>query len=351
MEGDEHAFDGLVETFSNTLAPNNPLDSNVLEPIDATFRTGKSWAGNDIESSALQNKVPSERYDAKDTEFAKWLASTKLGKQLGWSPKKIDYLIDQYSGGIGDILIPLNTKYAEENNPLSAKFTTDSVTNNKQLSQFYDTKNELAQRKASGLTDDTESFEAQYLNNVGTRISNLSSKRRDVEMSDLSDKEKIAQARELTKQINEEARTANNSYKKLGQTYEDYLKDDAFAEFITNNVGDDKTKGEKEAMVIEAARLYSYKDVLGGEYAVDKLPLSDKMQEKYEDSGIDADIFFEAYMSQKNVKGTPGDNGKSKPLSESENKKKAIDTAVGDDLSKAELEQLYGIFNISEKVW
>lgn len=350
-EGDDHAFDGLVDTFKNTLAPNNPAESNIYSPIDAVFRTGKSWSGNDIVSSALSNKVPSEQYDAKDTEFAKWLAASKLGKQFGWSPKKIDYLLDQYSGGIGDILIPMNTKYAEEGNPLSAKFMTDSVTNNKQLSRFYDTKTELAQRKTSGLTDDTESFESQYLNNVGDKISKLSSKRKDVEMSDLPDKEKIAQARELTSQINEEARNANNSYKKLGETYDKFMVDDALAQFVLKNVSDDKTEAEKEVMVMDAAKLYSYKEVLGGEYAVDKLNLSDKMQEKYEDSGIDADIFFEAYMAQKYESSDKDTKDKTIPLSKDKNRKTAIDNAVGDELSKAKKEELYGIFNISEKVW
>ena len=48
---------------------------------------------------------------------------------------KINYLLDQYGGGISDVALPLMTKQAE-NNPIEDKFTTDATMKSKYPGEF-----------------------------------------------------------------------------------------------------------------------------------------------------------------------------------------------------------------------
>lgn len=337
IEGDDRAFDGIVDTFQNTLAPNNPFDSNIYEPIDAAIRTNKAWNGSDIVSTTLENKVPSEQYDAKDTEFAKWLAGTKLGKKLKLSPKKIDYLIDQYSGGIGDILIPLNTKYAEGNNPLSAKFSTDSINNNKQLSRFYDDKTELSQKKTSGIATDKEQYQYKYLNDVGDEISDLNKQIREIEMSDMKDKDKIKQVTELRDQINTLAREANKNVDKYGETANDYSDDiyeDIFDSELYKNARDKEEFEKKIRNKVSTDANTKAKETLGDKNGAFKLNTT---IEELDDAGIPlADYYLSWYAANNLAQG-----------STYASKQKAIRDYT--DLTPEQEETLFEIFNIQYK--
>lgn len=336
-EGDKHAFDGLVDTFSNTLAPNNPIEDNIFAPLVA-MGTNKSWNGNDIVSSTLENKTSDLQYDAKDTELAKWLAGTDLGKKLGWSPKKIDYLLDQYSGGIGDVLIPMNTKYAEGGNALSAKFTTDSVTNNKQLSRFYDDKTELTKKKNSGTATEQEQYKYKYFTDVADDISELNKQKRDIEMSDLSDKEKISQVTEIQKQVNQLAKDANKNAQKYGEVADDYSDDiyeDIFNSEMYKNSYDQEKFTEKIREKVSKDANSKAKESLDPNKADIKLNYAIDELEEYD---IPLADYYLSYYAMNNL--AQGSSYSSK--------QKAIKDNV-DGLSNEQLDVLYGIFNIQYK--
>lgn len=78
-----------------------------------------------------------------------------------------------------------------------------------------------------------------------------------------------------------------------------------------------------------------------------------KVDERYndlEDMGIPLADYYIAWSAQKDVVSDKDANGKTIQLSASRKKKEAIDDAV-DNLNKKQMEYLYGIFDISDKVW
>ena len=105
------------------------MKNNIISPL-IQAKTNKAWYGGDLLPMRLKDKAPEDQFDESTDEFSKF-----LGKNLGISPYKINYVLDQYSGVIGDIGLPAITKEAEQGNgvigkafaPLTDKFTTDSV--------------------------------------------------------------------------------------------------------------------------------------------------------------------------------------------------------------------------------
>lgn len=82
-------------------------------------------------------------------------------------------------------------------------------------------------------------------------------------------------------------------------------------------------------------------------------PLNGSYTEKYKDAlkkGFTSDEFLKSYEAQKNVTSDKDSDGKTVYLSESKNKKKAIDEA-NKGMSREKLEQLYIYFDVPEKVW
>ena len=90
IEGKEVDWKSLVDTTINQLAPNNPITDNIIAPIKQTI-DNKSWFGGDIVNTRLQNLPVAEQYDESTDELSKF-----LGKNLKISPKKINYVLDQY---------------------------------------------------------------------------------------------------------------------------------------------------------------------------------------------------------------------------------------------------------------
>ena len=201
------AFSSWVDIAKTQIAPNSVFDSNVFAPI-MQVKKNESWSGNKIVSDSLSNPThPEEEYDAKTTSLSKW-----LGEKLHKSPKKIDYLIDQYSGGIGDIAQPFMTNYAESGdegvankifvNPLKSKFTADTVYSNKTVSNFYDTMEKLEGNKKSSKATLTDKAKYSYIYSSSMGISELYKQQREIQNNTkLSDSEKYKQARDKQKEI------------------------------------------------------------------------------------------------------------------------------------------------------
>lgn len=206
---------GLTETVGNSinsiidnLAPNNPLKENLISPI-MQAKNNKAWYGGDIEGTRLQKLPVAERTDEKTSEISNSISkvlssndiTSYIQNKLGLSPKKIDYVLDQYSGGIGDVILPMATPYAE-NNIIEDKFTTDSVLKNKKVEEFYSALENAELSKNSEFATDTDDLEYKYLSSVSKDVSSLYGEKRNIENSNLSDVEKKKQVREIQKQIN-----------------------------------------------------------------------------------------------------------------------------------------------------
>lgn len=179
----------------DNLAPNNPLDNNVISPIVQVAKN-KSWYGEDIVPMRLQDKPKSEQYDETTDSFSIW-----LGSKLNISPYKINYLLDQYGGGISDIALPMMTKQAE-NNVIEDKFTTDNTMKSKYPGEFFQKSDELKVKANSEKATEKDILEYKYMSSISEKMSDLYKQKREIQNSDKTDKEKKEKLKEVQKQIN-----------------------------------------------------------------------------------------------------------------------------------------------------
>ena len=221
VNGKDVDWGDFITTVGNQVAPSNPLRSNILA---AWFDTdlfdpsspGRTWYGGNIENQRLQNYAPGERYDSSTDIFSKW-----VGKQLGLSPKKINYLLDQYSGVVGDFLLPLLTPQAERD-PFSKAFTVDSVNSNRLSGDFYDTAEQLTYAANGG--DSTAKAASRFWSKQQKACSDLYAEIREIEESDLSDKEKKQKVKEVKAILNGIQKNALATLETYEGTVEKYLK-------------------------------------------------------------------------------------------------------------------------------
>ena len=263
LDGDKDAFKGFVNFASTQVAPNNPFENNIISPLVDVARN-ESWSGNKIVSDSKSNKEhPDEEFNEKTDEFSKW-----LGKQLNASPMKINYLIDQYSGGVGDVVLPTITPKttSKSTNPIeqafASKFTTDPVYSNKNLSVFYDTKEKYENEKKSVKGTQMDKLKYSYLNSQGMKIAELSKEQSKIQSdTSLSNKEKYEKAREIQKQINELAKKSvkdienieNNEYYAIvgDNTYRLVDNGDGTQSFSKDAYADShKKSAEKKGMAL-----------------------------------------------------------------------------------------------------
>ena len=195
MQGKDADWASFIETSLTQTAPENPLTASYWRPwLDAKLfdkdDPGKTWYGSDIENQRLRNLAPGQRYDTTTDALSKW-----LGKTFNLSPKKINYLLDQYSGVIGDVLLPLTSDRAEKGLFTNA-FTIDSVVSNQLSEDFYDMKDRLTWAKNDPNATGEDEALYKYWNEQTSAISDINKAIRAIEQDkSLTDKEK----RDLTR--------------------------------------------------------------------------------------------------------------------------------------------------------
>lgn len=197
------------------LAPNNPMDNNIFAPIKQVVEN-KTWYGEQLVPSRLADLPAAEQYDEKTDSISKW-----LGETFNLSPYKINYLLNQYSGGIGDFFLPMLTPRAESGDdsflgtitaPFRDKFTTDSVLNSQTVSDFYDTCDELEVRANAKDATEEDVFKYMYMRSISFDTSDLYAQKREIQSSDLPDSEKYEMVREIQAEINALMEEALGSY-------------------------------------------------------------------------------------------------------------------------------------------
>ena len=220
---DEADLSTFLELALNNLAPNNPVENNIFSPIVQAY-SNKTWYGEDLVPTRLQDEPVEQQYDESTDKFSIW-----LGQTLGVSPYKINYLLDQYSGGIGDVLLPMGTAQAEgrtEDNiasnliaPFVNKFTTNSTLNNKNVSDFYSTSEELTSNANSVEATDEDVLKNKYINSVKSEMNKLYKEKRDIQSDEtLSDTDKYDKVLEVQEKINALSKEGLNTYENVGKT-------------------------------------------------------------------------------------------------------------------------------------
>ena len=220
LGGQKDAFKDFGKFASDQVAPNNPFENNIISPFVDVARN-ESWSGNPIVSESIKNEThPEEEYTIKTDEFSKW-----LGKKTSTSPAKINYLIDQYSGAVGDIVLPNITKKVTSKNdnvaenlllnPIKDKFTTNAVTSSKSQNDFYEALSKAEDDKKWSKATDEDKAKYKYLYNKNLEISEIRKEMIKVQESNKSNKEKYEKVMDYTKKINKISKDAVENSNKV----------------------------------------------------------------------------------------------------------------------------------------
>ena len=323
VNGESVDWRDFITTASNQVAPANPLKSNIFSAYaDADLfdpsSPGKTWYGGDIESQRLRKYAPGERYDSSTDVVSKW-----IGEQLGLSPKKINYLLDQYTGVVGDFVLPLLTPQAERG-MFEKAFTLDSVSNNRISGEFYDESDKLTYAKNGG--DDAAAVVSRFWSKQAAACAGIYAEIRKTENSDLTNaekKQKVREAKAVLNGIQKNALALEETYRKAAEK----------AVRETNDTDDAYREANRGCFGAEYALEVYNKDV----YA--------KAKEAHE-GGIEYDTYYDYYFAAKELKADKDRNGKTITGSKREKVLKLIDSM---ELSDYQKDVLYLTEGYSEK--
>lgn len=198
-KGDKDAFKGYAENVSTQISPVESFSRNIFSPF-TDVQTNTTWYGTPIESAKFDSVSPRMRYDESTSRIA-----VELGKVMNYSPKKIHYLLDQYSGVIGDIVLPLTTPKAERD-IVTQNFTINPKTQNKISQTFYDELEAANFDKSEGNMIGTA--KVKFLNKTSSRLRELYNRQKEIMNSNLSDEDKKAENETLQVLINQVQKTA-----------------------------------------------------------------------------------------------------------------------------------------------
>lgn len=284
--GDKVDWGDAASTIINQSAPSNPLKTNILAAwLDADLldaeSPGKTWYGGDIESKRLQNLAPGQRFDEDTDYFSKW-----LGGVLNVSPKKINYILDQYSGVVGEYVLPLITPSKNKSivSTFTSNFVLDGVTQNSLSSDFYSTSDKIKYAKNGG--DGSMAVVSRFWGRQSDAVSDLNAALRELEndttIPNKEKQEKIREAKAVIGGVQKNALEVLEEYKAAARKY---------------YTGDSETE-------IKRAYREANREVFGAEYALqvyDKKIYERAVATKK--AGVDFDTYYDAYFA---TRGTDG---------------------------------------------
>ena len=122
-------------------------------------------------------------------------------------------MLDQYSGFVGDFVLPSLTPYAE-NNAIIDQFSTSSILKDKSVSEFYEMLDNNYQN--SQFATDSDKLTYQYLSSISKEVGELYGEKSNIQNDNtLSDKEKRNQTYRIQEQINKKMEEAINKVKQM----------------------------------------------------------------------------------------------------------------------------------------
>ena len=252
--------------IGENLLPENPLNNNIFKAwFDADLMNkeskGRTWYGTDIESESLQSLPVGERFDSSTDYVSKY-----VGKALGVSPKKLNYILEQYTGGVGRMILPAFTPKEQKGDNISEKvgyglwgiitsnFSVDSKLSNKVSGEFYDAVSDAEQQKNSSKGTLADRVVYKHLNRERNMMSSYNSKIRDAE----TDKSLTSKERQAAVRVASAERTAYQ--KTVLENIDDYR------ESVEKYLG--KYPGSDEEKKIEYAYREANRELYGEEYAI-----------------------------------------------------------------------------------
>lgn len=321
IDGEDVKFSDVFEVIKSNIAPTDIFNQNIATAWTQAKLTnpdnpGTTWYGGNIESDRLQNYRPEDRYDEKTDELSK-----AIGKLFKVSPKKVNYLLDQYSGVIGDILLPLMTPATNAKSKLlaapMAAFTVDTTSTNKTIGEYYDLLDELKYDANDG--DIGAGITRKFVSHAGDEVNDYYAQIRAIQNDkSLSDGEKNRIVRALKSQLIERQKEIIAQAEPYREAVSDYLKahpelstdnDAAIAEYAElYGITEDQAESRMDAIVYREAN----REVFGAEYALRtyNADVYDKARTAYA-KGVSYETYYDYYFATKEMHADKDENGKS----------------------------------------
>ena len=320
-KGNDPKFSDVIEVVKSNVAPTDIFNQNIATAWTQTKlfnpdNPGTTWYGGNIESDRLQNYRPGERYDEKTDELSKW-----IGKTFNLSPKKINYLLDQYSGVVGDLLLPWFTPSTTASSPalapLKQAFMLDSTSTNKTTGEYYDLLDDLKYDANDG--DIGAGITRKYVSHAGDEVNDYYQQIRAIQSDEnLTKAEKNRLVRALKAQLIERQKEIIAQAEPYREAVSDYLKahpelstdnDAAIAEYAEQyEITEDQAESRMDAIVYREAN----REVFGAEYALRtyNADVYDKARTAYA-KGVSYDTYYDYYFATKEMHADKDENGKS----------------------------------------
>lgn len=320
-KGNDPKFSDVIEVVKSNVAPTDIFNQNIATAWTQTKlfnpdNPGTTWYGGNIESDRLQNYRPGERYDEKTDELSKW-----IGKTFNLSPKKINYLLDQYSGVVGDLLLPWLTPSATASSPalapLKQAFMLDSTSTNKTTGEYYDLLDDLKYDANDG--DIGAGITRKYVSHAGDEVNDYYQQIRAIQSDEnLTKAEKNRLVRALKAQLIERQKEIIEQAEPYREAVSDYLKthpelstdnDAAIAEYAElYGITEDQAESRMDAIVYREAN----REVFGAEYALRtyNADVYDKARTAYA-KGVSYETYYDYYFATKEMHADKDENGKS----------------------------------------
>lgn len=321
LDGEDVKFSDVFEVIKSNIAPTDIFNQNIATAWTQAKLTnpdnpGTTWYGGNIESDRLQNYRPEDRYDEKTDELSK-----AIGKLFKVSPKKVNYLLDQYTGVIGDLLLPLITPATKSSHWLlaapQAAFTIDTTSTNKTTGEYYDLLDDLKYDANDG--DIGAGITRKYVSHAGDEVNDYYAQIRAIQNDkSLSDGEKNRIVRALKAQLIERQKEIIAQAEPYREAVSDYLKahpelstdnDAAIAEYAElYGITEDQAESRMDAIVYREAN----REVFGAEYALRtyNADVYDKARAAYA-KGVSYDTYYDYYFATKEMHADKDENGKS----------------------------------------
>ena len=321
QKGEDVKFSDVFEVIKSNIAPTDIFNQNIATAWTQAKLTnpdnpGTTWYGGNIESDRLQNYRPEDRYDEKTDELSK-----AIGKLFKVSPKKVNYLLDQYSGVIRDILLPQMPPATNANStllaPPIAAFTIDTTNTNKTTGEYYDLLDDLKYDANDG--DIGAGITRKYVSHAGDEVNDYYQQIRAIQNDkSLSDGEKNRIVRALKAQLIERQKEIIAQAEPYREAVSDYLKahpelstdnDAAIAEYAElYGITEDQAESRMDAIVYREAN----REVFGAEYALRtyNADVYDKARAAYA-KGVSYETYYDYYFATKEMHADKDENGKS----------------------------------------
>lgn len=227
-EEDIGELEDMFKAIFENIGVENPITSNLYAPIVQAI-SGKTWYDGDLISEYQETLSPELQYDYRTNEISKWTANqiaklpegvkstlkglpvAKQAYDIASSPKKSDYVMQQYLGGVGKLLLPTVTPYAEQSY-IEKEMQTNSVLKSKYPSMVYD---EFDKAEIEYNSYGTNQDKYLYLTEAKKQLSDFYTQIRETENdTTLTNEEKRDKEYQIRKELNRTAKDIINNLEK-----------------------------------------------------------------------------------------------------------------------------------------